>query len=905
MFEVYAFMNVDEVTAVLNGVAALLSAPDFIGLMKVFALLSLLGVVIGIFTGAAKLYGLPVYLISMVVIIVVFTYPRTVTVIDSANNGHVTVVDNVPMGMAVMISSVSHIGLYLTKATETVFSLPDDLKFQKNGMMFGSRMVSSSKLVAVNDQNLRTDFILYVRNCVNPDLMDGYKDANLLRYATDIWAVMGDTNPARWMSVHDSTGTAMIPLNCPSAYVQISQRWGVEITRNWNRLGKSINYKETDVSVSNNLLQSQLADGYATMLGIGSTAPQIIQQNMLMNLYEDAEMEIAAQVGNTARLQQAMAKAQAQVAMAAQYATTAKLAEELLPKVRNVAELIIYALFPVMLLMMLITGLGAYALLKQYLFALFWIQLWAPLYAVLNFVMTTSTSKQMKATLDTASPGLSLLNVDAIQAVAIEQHHIAGMMSMAIPVLAWAIAKSGEMGGAAMLGGVFSTAQKSGDMAASSASSGNVSAGNVSMNNGSWNNNNANSNATSVKLDTGGFSLKDGFGGTVSASRNGTTTYQAPSNDPGALSLQTLASQSDVMSTAASNQIKAAEGQVASAQQQQVAAIANLAATSNSKVDTQQFSKGTSAEEGASFARNHAKTQSMIDSVAKNADVSKSIAANAVLGVGMNFGLNANLSSQLGSASSEKLMAAAKQAVGEERSSVEGYVSQLKSNESFAASVASSQSQSQGLSASLTNSQSKLQSAQASLEKAQTLQSSAEAAKGIVSSMGANALKSPYASMALKAAVEAIDADGKATGGQNFGKILSDLKTNIGGESQAQGWRSTMDMNSSPKLQSGANGGSVPSESSMAANHSLAASGVAAKANIDPQSTFDQGKPNVSGANNKVTASPKLQGAQGKIAAQEKNMTGVSDAGKRELNTHISKPLPNFKPNDEPHTPAM
>jgi conjugal transfer mating pair stabilization protein TraG len=47
-----------------------------------------------------------------------------------------------------------------------------------------------------------------------------------------------------------------------------------------------------------------------------------------------------------------------------------------------------YAIFPVFLLFVVISGHQATGVIKSYAASLFWIQLWAPLYAVMNFIIT-------------------------------------------------------------------------------------------------------------------------------------------------------------------------------------------------------------------------------------------------------------------------------------------------------------------------------------------------------------------------------------------------------------------------------------------------------------------------------------------------------------------------------------
>lgn len=62
-------------------------------------------------------------------------------------------------------------------------------------------------------------------------------------------------------------------------------------------------------------------------------------------------------------------------------------------RVRNAIELVQYAVFPVFLLFVVLSGHQAGTIIKSYAASLFWIQLWAPLYAVMNFIITMYSKK--------------------------------------------------------------------------------------------------------------------------------------------------------------------------------------------------------------------------------------------------------------------------------------------------------------------------------------------------------------------------------------------------------------------------------------------------------------------------------------------------------------------------------
>lgn len=75
------------------------------------------------------------------------------------------------------------------------------------------------------------------------------------------------------------------------------------------------------------------------------------------------------------------------------YKAMAKLAGGTMPKARNAIELVRYAVFPIILLLTLVAGHHGGSVLKMYAGSLLWIQLWPPLYAIMNFLMNVQAQK--------------------------------------------------------------------------------------------------------------------------------------------------------------------------------------------------------------------------------------------------------------------------------------------------------------------------------------------------------------------------------------------------------------------------------------------------------------------------------------------------------------------------------
>ncbi|WP_139101187.1 conjugal transfer protein TraG N-terminal domain-containing protein, partial [Acinetobacter baumannii] len=113
------------------------------------------------------------------------------------------VVANVPFGMVMLGSITSTIGHTLTGLFETAFqtmpgpgALPSELTYEKNGLMFGNRLIRSTSKVTFQDPNFRTDLINFIHNCTMYDLIDGTIAPAVFSTSADVWPLMATPNPA-------------------------------------------------------------------------------------------------------------------------------------------------------------------------------------------------------------------------------------------------------------------------------------------------------------------------------------------------------------------------------------------------------------------------------------------------------------------------------------------------------------------------------------------------------------------------------------------------------------------------------------------------------------------------------------------------------------------------------------
>jgi len=206
MFEIYAYGNVDTLTGVFNAIAAIMGGADYFGLIKTVAITGMLvAAFAGLFT-PGRFAGWGWFIGFMLVYNAMFLPKVDVVVVDKLGSQTPVVVGNVPIGVAFFGHYTSRVGDVMTRFFETAFQaipdpnaqLPAELAYQKNGVMFGNRLIQASRAATIGDPQLRTDLIAYVYNCTIYDLQDGTIDPGAFAQSTDIWSLMGTPNPARF-----------------------------------------------------------------------------------------------------------------------------------------------------------------------------------------------------------------------------------------------------------------------------------------------------------------------------------------------------------------------------------------------------------------------------------------------------------------------------------------------------------------------------------------------------------------------------------------------------------------------------------------------------------------------------------------------------------------------------------
>ncbi|MEQ1516588.1 MAG: conjugal transfer protein TraG N-terminal domain-containing protein [Usitatibacteraceae bacterium] len=447
-------------------------------------MVALIGVLVALFTGLfnpAKFTGWGWFAGFVALYFFMFVPKVNVQLIDKLNGSPPVVVGNVPIGLAAFGHFTSKVGDWATRSYETVMQplgLPDPLKYQNNGLLFGNKVISASRQVAIASPQLKTDLVNFVYNCTMYDLADNSINPNAFATSLDIWALMGTTNPARFTTF----GTAPSTIgSCQTAYTYLNNQLPAEINRARSMLALEMNPLRNPASVTTALIDDQVQQShFRYRIATGAqTATDLLRQNAMINIMRDSANVIGQKMNDPATVMLANAQAQAVASTNANFVSQGKLAEQALPMLRNVIEAIIYAVFPIMFIFFLtLQGPALIAAIKSFFLALIWVQLWPPLYAVLNYMGTMSSARTLEAAANFGGgAGLTLDTANSIYSGAISDQAVIGYMAISIPLFASALVfgmnKLGSLGAATFLGAATRATEAAG--------SGNISMGNQTM----------------------------------------------------------------------------------------------------------------------------------------------------------------------------------------------------------------------------------------------------------------------------------------------------------------------------------------------------------------------------------------------------------------------------------------
>jgi len=590
--DIYTWGGADTLQWLFEGIKILTDTSG--GMMGVIRLLFIITViVIGIeiaFTG--KLAPTARMFAFILIFNVALVSKTDVMLIDEINPQDSTAVQAVPSGLAWVASLSSTIGKWATDGMENVFATFDpnyaNVAFAGRGSLFASRILKASTDFEISEPRMAENLSEFAEQCVYYGSMIGWFNFQDLAESDNIWAFLGGNTLGNgvFMSYRDA-GNNVFLRGCRDVYMLLDAEWNAAINHGLEFYGLKLFSDKTPLDAANEL-GAALPLSYSALTTIAMNQSDIIRQNMMANTLKRSYGRLAASAGASAIVED-YAIAMAEEQQRTTYTTVGAVMGRTLPLMRNLFEALIYGIFPIVICLILISqkqGESIYFYIKS----VFWLQLWAPLNAIMNFLMYMYASKTTSAAAKIPGGGetLNIFTQSSIGSVNEDMMSMAGYLVVMIPLLSWSLVNRGGFAASQLASAVGNVASGSAEGAAKHASSGNISLGNVSSGNASMFQQNT---APMMRKNVGSFDSPTGV--TTSVASGGGAYHSVLKGDLGLSSMIGSSISSSVATKSAQTAMAARESASSyiNATSSRLDAMANYVKSTNQAVSSGKMSE--------------------------------------------------------------------------------------------------------------------------------------------------------------------------------------------------------------------------------------------------------------------------------------------------------------------------
>lgn len=489
-YDVYCYGNLEYIKSVLRGVSLLMGSS---GLQSLLLLILLMGLMYAIGTNLLRPGVHLQYLFTAFLIYSILLVPKanvmitdlTVNPQNNSNNPNcpprppqppqpsTELVSDVPLGLAFFASATSTAGKWLTEKTDQAFSLPESLKYSKakmlqhfsNILFIVEQMGFCNYIETEEDAKICTQINIYYQECFFPYFASmSNKDIKEVYTTSDL---LSKINVPFSTATSYSLGPDQPTLTCTELYNQITnnvQPWAQRRICEWEQITGQDSKSIIDST-------SEIIANY------GQEQMKTAIQGALTNDFHRNEDVFLAGNSPTESFMLGFGKNQGIITTKYIYKTLGSLAKEFVPYIRGVLEAIFYGVFLIVVLVALFPD--ARGVVSTYVKGLLWVQLWNPIFAIVNMTSTIAHKNMLLNSSYVFNDGLSLSSVQRISDSSDIILAITGLVMIMVPGLAWGILKGGEVA----MGGILSSLTSRAERILERTSMGNVDYGNVRYDN--------------------------------------------------------------------------------------------------------------------------------------------------------------------------------------------------------------------------------------------------------------------------------------------------------------------------------------------------------------------------------------------------------------------------------------
>lgn len=475
IYTIYSYGGGDYLANIFNGIASLFGNQGF---YKGLQAAALVGFSIWLFSAAFKQSKISFqwFITLSLTIMFLVTSKTSIHIEDKLHASNSVKIDNIPLGLALPASLISIASNALVEKFEVAFSLPHQIKYSGNGMLFAQSILEEAQDFELQDSRNSVNLSDFWQNCVYYDIALGLYSWDSIVKSNNISNFLkSNVSKSRFFTYRGKNGNNKI-IECRGGFNNKLLKDVEEEVARLKNIYASYFFKNDDrVNDVVDRFAGVMKVGYGYFSSLSVQASDAIMQNVMANSFKNGISSFATKSDAIGAIQE-YATVKAERSRNASYQATSKISKKMMPVLQHNLEALVYALFPFACLMILV---ASFKFFKFYAQVLLWINLWPFLYAILNYSISFYARKSTLAYLKFTDyqDGLNMVSSAKIAKILSEYSTNAGILSLSVPVIAWIIvSQSGHMVSMLaerVLGGYEGPAQR----AAEEASDGNMSMG--------------------------------------------------------------------------------------------------------------------------------------------------------------------------------------------------------------------------------------------------------------------------------------------------------------------------------------------------------------------------------------------------------------------------------------------
>ncbi len=615
MYEFITIGGGEYFVDIFNGLAMLIKSGDYMSVVTIAASLAFMIAVLNAAL-AGSLYDSSRWFVTTFIITQTLLYPKaTVQVTDKTNPALMgATIDNVPFVIAYAASTTSQISYALTKQFESVYSLPNDLQYTENGMIFGVNLWQAMQQTRITNSNLAASIDSFSQNCIFFDLEYGIYSFDDLKNSDDIWGFVKEQQVEnRFFTYINQAGVTSYP-TCKAGAASLDADWQKQYQD--PNLLKNLGFSSSKPNLTKSILSSATPLLTDYFFDVSKTSEQILQQSMMVNAINSAVENYEAE-----NQIQSYQNARAALQTKSTFQTMGTQAGMWLPLLKIVIEVVFIGAFPLVILISFIPGMTGMVL-RSYFTTFFWLAAWGPFYAIFHRILMGAGSVYTIGIGD--GLGVTLANHSALEQTMSNIAAAAGYMTASIPMIALLIARGGAAAMSSAATSLMSGIQGASSIAAQEGTTGNLSFGNVSM---------------GQRHAYSGVSIMNDAGQVIHRNDNGSSSIDN-SNAESRLGVDVRGSErmESALSSQISNEQSLARTQSIQAAQTKAHGFEMMINNHRSIESSSGFEQNFSSEEKSAFSR----INNAVNDFAQEHGITREKSAEilAGIGIGANLGMN-------------------------------------------------------------------------------------------------------------------------------------------------------------------------------------------------------------------------------------------------------------------------